>query len=152
MKTHIRNTFTLLLLAILISSCGDDTVDISSKDAFIKSLTGTWVVEGDSYVILDDQDITDVLTGFEITINEDLSFTANSDQLDVQPLPWPTFGSFSINDALTQLTRDDGLIITATIDENDFLSLSFQFAEGFDDSSGRLQAIQGDWVFNLKKK
>jgi hypothetical protein len=125
----------------------------TAKKAFINSIVGSWTVDESSTIILDDEDITTLLIGFEMIIDQDLSYVSNSNELDTEVTPWPVTGSFEISDDLTQFTRDDGLVITTSLDNNDNLNFTFHFSEGFDDSDGgRLQAIRGAWRFNLKRK
>lgn len=140
-----KNTFLYLFIMVALGACKDESGP-TVKDEFIAQIAQTWVIDESSEVILDDVNITDALLGFEITINKDLSYTTNNQDVSLETFPWPSSGSFTVNDDLTQFTRNDGLIIIVLVDKNDHLSMEFQFAEGYDDStSGRIKGIKGHW-------
>ena len=155
-KLTIRNTYTfifffyLLFALILISGCStDDSEGVSDREVFIESITGTWTVDEDSYILINDQNIADLLLGFEISINEDLNYTTNSDQLTLEEFPWGTSGSFVLNDELTVLTREDGLLITLTLSADEQL-LDFEFEA--EENTGRISGVIGGWKCGFKKK
>ena len=157
MKSYIKNTcqqfFSLFTMLTILGSCGSDGPVLTDKEAFIESITGTWAIDEESIVILDKQDITSRLVGFEIILDENLNYFTNSSDLILDILPWPSSGSFGINDELNEFTRDDGLIISVDLDASDVFSLSFQFSENFDDStSGRTKGIRGGWDIKLNRK
>ncbi len=149
----ILTKYTLLVIFLIsLFSCEDDNSP-TDRDEFIADITGAWTVDGNSQIILDNQNITSLLADFEIVINSDLTFSTNSDQIQIEIMPWPTSGSFIINDELDQFTRNDGLIISVAVDENSVMTLDFQFDEGFDDSQGgRLHGIRGRWTMKITKK
>jgi hypothetical protein len=151
MENMLKHTLNIFLL-VALSACGSDDSP-NAREEFINQIVGSWTVDESSTIILDDEDITSLLVGFEITIDSELSYLSNSEELGAEVIPWPSAGSFVVSDDLTQFTRDDGLVITTNLDNNDKLNFTFQFSEEFDDSDGgRLQAIRGVWQFNLKRK
>ena len=81
---------------VLVSCTADEPLP-TDKELFIEAITGTWTIDEQSTVILDDQDITSTLLGFEITLDEELNYTSNSDALEVEVLPWPSTGKFLLN-------------------------------------------------------
>lgn len=101
-----------------------------------------------SYIFIDNQDITDLLIGFEISIDENLDFVTNNDELEFQRFPWPASGSFTLNDELTQLTRNDGLVIILDLNDDESL-LDFEFSAA---ESGRESAASGGWKCGFSKK
>ncbi|MEO9806446.1 MAG: hypothetical protein ABJF04_24505 [Reichenbachiella sp.] len=142
---------TVFVSLSLTTGCGPEaTLDTSSKEAFINNISQTWTVDEDSYVLIEDQDITHLLTGFEIAIDGDLNFVTNSDQLTLEEFPWPTSGSFDLNDEFTELTRDDGLVVTLVIGD-DGESLEFDF-EADENTTSRTLGIRGGWKVGLNKK
>lgn len=157
MKKLIRNThtflfYTLLFIMLLIfSGCDKDAPELSDRDALIEALTGTWVVDETSYIQINGQDITDLLLGFEIAITSDLTYTTNSDELTLEEFPWPTSGSFEISDDLRQFTRNDGLVITLTLSDDE-LSLDMEFEADENTDSGRTEGVKGGWKCGLSKK
>lgn len=153
MKTLLlRYSLIFVALFMALSSCKPDD-DPTPSDEKMGELSKTWTVDQNSLVMLDDNVITTELAGFEITIDEHLNYTANSSEIDLQPLPWPSSGSFELEDNLTELIRDDGLAIDISGSTDEELHLRFLFAEGFDDSSGnRTSAVKGSWVFVMSLK
>lgn len=154
MKTILNYTISLLFIQLSLVSCLDEEIDLTDKDTFIKSVTGTWAIEEGAIVKLNDLDITNALKDFEITINEDLSYTSNSNDLELQPFPWPSSGSFTVNDDLTQFTRDDGLNIIVFIDGTETeITMNFLADENTNTTGGRVKDIAtGKWEFGLKRK
>ncbi|MEO9806440.1 MAG: hypothetical protein ABJF04_24475 [Reichenbachiella sp.] len=153
MKKPIIIPFIITLCTgiTLFSGCEpEEVLDTSSKDAFITSIANTWAIDENSQVEINDQDITEVLMGFEMTINEDLTFTTNSDQLTIEEFPWPTSGSFALNDELTVLTRDDGLVINLDLSEDESeLLIVFEADEN---TGGRTLGIRGGWRCHLSRR
>ena len=154
MKKLIRNTYTfifyLLLFAalILFSSC-EKNEPISDREVFIENLANTWEVDEESYIQINNQDITQLLLGFEIAIDKDLNYVTNVDELQFQEFPWGTEGSFTLSEDLTTLTRNDGLVITIDIGE-DGLSIDLEFDA--EDDSGRLAGISGSWKCGMRRR
>lgn len=134
---------------IFMISC--TTEELSDRDLFVERIVGTWVVDENSYVILDDQDITELFLGFEITIDSDLTYTSNSDQLILEEFPWGTSGSFTLNDELTQFTRDDGLVIILDLSDDE-LSLDLEFTPDENTHGGRIEGVRGGWKCGFRKR
>lgn len=153
MKKPIIIPFILtFFVSVFFTSCdeSDPVLDTSSREAFITSIAQAWTIDEGSHISINDQDVTHLLVGFEISIAEDLSYTSNSDQLTVEEFPWPTSGSFELNEELTELTRDDGLVITLNLtDEESSLELNFEADEN---TAGRVAGIIGGWTCKFKKK
>lgn len=153
MKKLNRNTniflFYIILFLSLMAGCSKE--DISDREALIVAITGTWVVDETSYIQINGQDITELLLGFEIAITSDLTYTTNSDGLTMKEFPWPTAGSFTISDDLTQFTRDDGLVITMILSDDE-LSLDMEFQADESNSGGRTEGVKGGWKCGLNKK
>lgn len=143
--------FSLLVTVGIVSGCEElPEVDTTDRETFIASIAQTWTVSDESTITIEDQDITHLLIGFELTINEDLTYTSNSDELTLEEFPWPTAGSFELNDELTQFTRDDGLQITLAISaDEDELELNFVADEN---TASRALGAKGGWKCKFKSK
>ena len=155
MNRFTRKAYTLLFYLFLFVSlalfgCTGDEPEVSERDQFIASLEGTWAVDEGGFVLLNQQDLTSLLEGFELSITSGLDYTTNVDAIAFKEFPFPSSGAFELNEELTQVTRLDGLVIDISISEDgDFLSLSFIEAE----STGRIHATSGArWNCGLIKK
>jgi len=139
------------LVSISLMNCGKDDEGTVDNDTLVKQeLAGQWTP---TYVSLDGNDITADFTGFTITIDPSLSYSANSSELDRQPNPWPSSGIFTLmtpveNTALAELTRNDGLVVEVNI-SGDIIELSFSFDDSHAGSNGRTVATTGEWVFRM---
>lgn len=92
----------------------------------------------------------DEWTGFTLKLNIDTdleggSYTASGIPSDEGAnLAWSTSGTFTANNDLTALTRNDGIVMTLVISET-ALNVSFTVPE----SSGRVDGFTGAWVFKM---
>lgn len=155
-KIQIKNFLSLLYIAafmMVISSCKKDDEGTPDTEAQVKEkLVGTW---SPSDVSLDANDVSSDFESFTLSIDKDLNYSTNSGQLDRQPNPWPSIGSFTLettadNTSMFSLTREDGLEIIGTLDGT-LLQLDFTFSSENTNSGGRMHAVEGTWVFSLNK-
>jgi len=92
----------------------------------------------------------DEWTGFTLKFGLDTdlaggSYTASGIPSDEGAnLAWSTSGTFTANNDLTALTRNDGIVMTLVISET-ALNVSFTVPE----SSGRVDGFTGAWVFKM---
>ena len=92
----------------------------------------------------------DEWTGFSLKFGLDTdlaggSYTASGIPSDEGAnLAWSTSGTFTANNDLTALTRNDGIVMTLVISET-ALNVSFTVPE----SSGRVDGFTGAWVFKM---
>ena len=92
----------------------------------------------------------DEWTGFTLKFDLDTdlaggSYTASGIPSDEGAnLVWSTSGTFTANNDLTALTRNDGIVMTLVISET-ALNVSFTVPE----SSGRVDGFTGAWVFKM---
>ena len=92
----------------------------------------------------------DEWTGFTLKFDLDTdlaggSYTASGIPSDEGAnLAWSTSGTFTANNDLTALTRNDGIVMTLVISET-ALNVSFTVPE----SSGRVDGFTGAWVFKM---
>ena len=94
--------------------------------------------------------IRDEWTGFTLKFGLDTdiaggSYTASGIPSDEGAnLAWSTSGTFTANNDLTVLTRNDGIVMTVVVSET-ALNVSFTVPE----SSGRVDGFTGAWVFKM---
>ncbi len=138
------------LIIFTLSGCGDDEGITSDRDTFIAAITGTWVVDENSVILLNNEDIAPYLIGFEITINDDLTYLTNRADITFDAFPWPESGNFILSDDLTEIQRNDGLLILIEHDEvTNMINLTFQADEN---SLSRLEGLSGAWKMILSTK
>ena len=146
MKNYINHIYLvlivlLMLMAFLISCTPGDEPTPSERETFIGTLAQTWIINADNLVELEGQDITHAFVGFELTINDDLTYTTNSNELTITEFPWPAMGSFTLNTELNQLERDDGLVIDIELaSSGDELLIEFD-----GDGTGSRKGVGGGW-------
>lgn len=138
--------------------CGDDNApEIDPKQAVAERFANTWIVGTDpaSKVLFGSETRTDAYTAFSLTITEDNKYTTV--EVD-DPDPWPNSGSWSFTNpenitSATQnsfsVTRDDGLVMNATLSNDDqTLQLTFEF-DPETHAGERIMAVTGQWTFVL---
>lgn len=147
---------SLLIVAgalVFLSNCGGDDPKDPEQKQKLDALSKTWDVTKVTFGnLLDDR--TDDFPGFTLTISG--NFNSNNPNgpynysVTNNPAftPWPTtsgtwtFTTLGSGNSGT-LTRNDGVVMTYTINSQGELSLSFNYG----DSGGRLNEIEGDWEF-----
>jgi len=150
-----RNTFLILGLIVAIISCkksDDDGID--NTQLVQDKLAGTWVV---SSVDLDNISETDAFANFQIELDANLGFTSNSTSIQRLPNPWAETGSFTLPDQVADvnnilITRNDGAAMLFTFSDDSNVTLAFNFSATNVGSGGRVEAVEGDWVFSFVKK
>ena len=92
----------------------------------------------------------DEWTGFTLKFGIDTDFAGGSYTASGIPSDeganwsWSTSGTFTANNDLTALTRNDGIVMTLVISET-ALNVSFTVPE----SGGRVDGFTGAWVFKM---
>ena len=143
----------MALMALQFTACKDENGNIlNEEEVATQLLVGTWSVDDQNGVSLDNADVTSEFIDFHLIIDEQLNYTVHG--LAIELSPWPASGSFTFSDPVTQLVRNDGLVITALPSvDGSTISMRFTFAENNDNGSGgRDEAIIGEWLFNLRKQ
>lgn len=155
------NYFILIGVILGITAlvgCGDDNApEIDPKEAVTERFSKTWIVGTDpvSKVLFGAEDRTDAYTDFSLKITENNSYST----VEVaDPDPWPASGTWSFASpenitSATQnsflVTRNDGLIMNATLSDNDeTLTLTFEFNPDVHEGE-RIMAVNGQWTFIL---
>jgi hypothetical protein len=164
LKTLMMNKLNYFLRTGIIvgltalAGCGDDNApEIDPKEAVTERFSNTWIVGTDatSKVLFGTEPRTDAYSAFSLTITEDNTYTTV--EVD-DPDPWPASGSWSFTNPENitsasqnafSVTRDDGLIMNATLSNNDkTLQLTFEFDPEIH-AGERIMAVNGQWTFIL---
>jgi hypothetical protein len=142
----IQTILSLVVLAGLIGLVGCNGGDgETEKDRVLKLLKKTWTYNS---VVVPPQTATEGTdwVGFNVTFS-DTNMTTGGHPTGATVI-WPS-GTFSLSDDGKRITRQDGVVMTiTTLTENAF-SVTFTMPAGTE-ISGRVQALDGDYTFNLK--
>lgn len=146
--------FTCACATLLIfANCGGDDIEDPAQDFTLTP------AEANALLLDKDWSLSSVTnagttrdewTGFTLKfgIDTDLAtgtYTASGIPAeDTDKLVWSTSGTFTANNDLTVLTRNDGIVMTLVVSET-ALNVSFTVPE----SSGRVDGFTGAWVFKM---
>ena len=148
---HIKFSYLFILtsnLLLFTIACTPD--DISSREQFIQKLADNWIIDESGAVLINGQDITELFLGFELSINADLTYTTNSNEVSIDEFPWPTAGFFELSEDETILTRDDGLEIEVSLsDDENSMELIFDADEN---TGGRQAGVRGRWRCQFSRR
>ena len=142
----MRNSLTFVAITIIagifISSCKKDPPPVKSDEELrIEELNGTWVLDaGSNVVTVAGRDVSADWSGFALTLNEKNYSTSGSDSPEV----WPANGTWDFGSDVNKLVRSDGIEISISVTET---SLALQF--DYSAAGGRLNGIEGTWIFKL---
>ena len=145
MRKSLSFVALTLIAGFFIGSCKDKTDPPKSDEELrIAELDGTWVLDaGSNVVTVAGGDVSTDWAGFSLNLNEK-NYTANgSDDL----LVWPASGSWDFGSDVNKLVRNDGIEMSISVTET---ALSIQF--DYSAAGGRLNGIEGTWVFKLIKQ
>ena len=146
MKTKLTLLAIILISGTLWSSCKKDPPPPKTpEEEQTEKLVGTWMVAtGSNAVTISGTDVTEDWAAFELTLTDGGFTSANANSAEV----WPPNGTWSFaTDDVTTLVRGDGVEITVNVTET---ALLMQFT--YSSSGGRLDGIDGNWVFNMTPK
>jgi hypothetical protein len=151
---HLARILSLIILVgstVFFAACdGGDGDDKSEKEIQIDKLVGTWTASSVTY---NGDDQSSDYTTFTITIakssNENMSYTVSGRPTGLSP--WDANGTFSFSSPISsKLSRGDGVIVDYVVDGNTLkLTLENYAGEGYE--VGRVETVEGDWVFNMTK-
>lgn len=130
-----------LVVGVLATGCKKTTVTPKTDEELqIEKLTGTWKLQaGANAVTVASNDVTASWTGFTLTLGNKTYQTTNSSEV----LIWPSNGTWDFGTNVSTLVRNDGIEISVSVTDT---SLQLQF----DFSAGRLNGIEGNWVFKME--
>lgn len=148
MKNKLTFLVALLVVGVVFSSCKKKTENPKTDEQIqLEKLTGTWAVPSPApgnTVTFNSNDLTTDWSSFTITFN-DGTYTTNG--ADYAPEIWgnnPVTWTFADGDVNTIIR--DGINISISVSETT-LTMSFTYTPG-----GRLNGVDGDWVFNNLQK
>ncbi len=144
-----------LLGLLFIISCGkDDSPSVSPAEAQFNKLTGTWNVVDVKFNNNDDR--TADFSGFTLTLGGTLASPTYNTSNSTSPGPWApsgnwNFGGTAESPNINQMVLSNGPTISVSLtDADETLVLNFTYNE---DTHGtnRLEAVDGQWRFELTK-
>ena len=146
---RIRITFIALTLVmgVLVAGCKKTTVTPKTDEELqIEKLTGTWVLDPGvtNPVTVDSNNPPQDWTGFTLTLgNETYQANTSTGTLGDEDV-WPTNGTWTFGTSVSTLNRNDGIDISVSVTDTS-LQLQFEYSA----SGGRLNGIEGNWVFKM---
>ena len=149
MRSKLIYLLACLAFGVVLSACKkDEPKPKTDEEKQLEKLAATWVLPSPAptnTVTIQGNDVTAEWTSFEVTFSDgSYSVTGSGD-----PQVWPGSGSWSFAEGdVATLQRSDGVDISINVSDTN-LTMSFNYSA----SGGRLDGIEGDWVFTgLDKK
>ena len=145
MKTKSIFILSFLAFGLIFSSCKKDSpTPKTDEEIQLEKLSGTWVVSAAANsVTIAGNDVSSEWAAFELTISEGSFTSSGAGSTDV----WPTSSTWTFGSEVSILQRNDGTDITVSVDETSLL-MTFNYTV----PGGRLDGIEGNWVFNMEPK
>lgn len=139
MKTLYKILFLTFTAGIILIGCDKDKeVEKSVQEKFTEEITGTWSA---SSVVVDNVNLTD-FNSFSLTLGDGTYSTENANGV------WPATGTWSYTDTgITSITRDDNIVMTINLVDDNTLTISFIYSS----SGGRTNGINDNYTFNLTR-
>jgi hypothetical protein len=149
-NTYIKSILAVFLCFVVFNLCGckSDSSEPTEEQIILDKMTKTWLLDPESAVLLDGQDVTINFQGFSVTLNSDKTFSSINGNDPV----WPESGLFEFETVngvknLNRIIRGDGVIIDITELSNNTFTIEFFYDPA--SSGGRTEAVQGKFEFNL---
>lgn len=147
MKTFQTAVFLLVLFGLAgligLASCNGGK-DETEKDRVLKLLKKTWTYNS---VVVPPQTATEGTDWVNFTVTfTDSNMTAGGHPTGATVI-WPS-GVFTLSDDGKRITRSDNIVMTITTITENSLSVTFTMPSGT--QIARVQALGGDYTFNLK--
>ncbi len=153
MKISKILSYAILMSIIVLLGCKKDEVTPpTEEEKQLDLLVGTWSL-GNGTVTLDGDDRAADWAGFEVTFTDSKGYsTMNSFDDNV----WPPAGTWSFQDATTDsglnvLVRSDGINMNISSISTSSLTLNFDYLITRINKNGRVESIEGNWIFSLSK-
>ena len=142
MRIRLSLIALTLIMGVLVSSCKKNPPPTQSEeDIQIEKLSGTWVVPATANsVLIDGNDVSTDWSSFILTLGNKTYQNTGADSPEV----WPASGTWAFGTSVSTLVRDDGVEITVVVSDTS-LKMDFDYTA----SGGRLDGIEGHWVFNM---
>lgn len=151
--------FTKLIPALLIlgffviTGCGPDPEpEPTEEELQLEKLVGTWKLGSGSVTLNGDDRATD-WAGFEVIFTDSKGYSTNEFSFDENV--WPSVGTWAFQDTtgsgLNVLERSDGIILNINSISATSLTLNFNYVISRIYKNGRVESIEGNWIFSLSK-
>lgn len=146
----IPSILSLSILLTFVNCDGDEEPTVQEqKTDFLVSKSGGWsagsggsTIQVPAMTATDPEDWANFKAVFTSTNCTTSGHPAGSEAV------WPS-GSYTLDDAVTKITRHDGVLMTITVLTETKLTVSFAVPEGTE-TTGRLAALDGTYTFTLQ--
>jgi len=156
--SYLLSAGVLVAMLAVVGCKKDDGGGITPEDAAGANFAGTWAVGSSGSVMFDSDDRTTEYSNFTFTVNYSAgqgsgTYSATGGQSGASP--WPASGTWSFNAESPgaesfAVTRDDGLVVNVALTATD-MTMTFTFDDSVNEGS-RVEAVNGNWTFNLVKQ
>jgi len=152
MKLFKIFAIVLVLGAFVLTGCNKPpVVEPTEEELRLAEIVGTWQL-GSGTVSLDGDDRSADWAGFVVTFTDSKGFSStNSFDENV----WPPAGTWNFQGttgtALDILVRSDGINVNITSISATSLTLTFDYMLSAPLKNGRVESIEGNWIFSLSK-
>ncbi|MEP2770795.1 MAG: hypothetical protein ABJH05_01515 [Fulvivirga sp.] len=165
--SYLLSAGVLVAMLAVVGCKKDDGGGITPEDAAGANFAGTWAVSAASGAVIYDgsggsDDRTDAYSSFALNITYAAgqgsgTYVATDGQENASP--WPENGTWKFTNDTPPASADnfsierlgDGLVVGVLI-SGDNMTLTFNFQDGTHTGNGRVEAVSGDWTFNLVKQ
>ena len=155
MKSNKYIAVLMIVAVSFIAGCNNDTVDPPTAEALKTALLAgesskTWGLASGSAVSLDGDDRSDDWASFELTFTTSKGYsTSNSFDDNV----WPSVGTWDFQgttgSGLDVIIRSDGINVNIDNITESSATLSFDYILSKPLKNGRIESIEGNWIFQL---
>ena len=148
----VRILSILLIMAVVVAGCNKkEEPQPTPEELQLDKLAGTWTL-GSGAVTLDGQDRSADWAGFTVTFTTGKSYsTSNSFDENV----WPTGGTWDFQGTsgagLENIVRSDGITIALSNFSESAATLTFDYLISRPLKNGKVESIEGTWVFQMSK-
>jgi hypothetical protein len=152
MKFYRLLSLAALMSMIVLLGCKKDTIDpLTPEEEQLALLTGTWKL-GSGTVTLDGDDRTSDWAGFEVTFTDSKGYSTIASFDDNV---WPPAGTWDFQgttgSGLNVLVRSDGINMNISSISASSLTLNFDYLITRVNKNGRVESIEGNWIFSMSK-
>ena len=142
MRIRLSLVALTLIMGMMVIGCDKNTnPQKTEEEKQTEKLSKTWVLaSGASAVTVTGVDVSANWVDFVLTLGNGTYQSTGADSPEV----WPSGGTWAYGADLDILDRNDGVSIAITVTDT---SLRMEF--DYSTSGGRLNGIDGIWVFNM---
>lgn len=151
MKISKILSYAVLISIIVLLGCKkDEVIPPTEEEKQLDLLVGTWSL-GNGTVTLDGDDRAADWAGFEVTFTDSKGYSTISSFDDNV---WPPVGTWDFQgttgSGLNVLVRSDGIPMNINLSASS-LTLNFDYLITRINKNGRVESIEGNWIFSLSK-